>query len=123
MTTHVVRVTTTGSAGSASGTATTDLPVRGLVMAIKVDYHASAPATTTVNVDETSGMQRRLLQKAASNSDAVHYPVVQNHDPAGAAITGQYMPQYVNGVRLSVSVGNCNALTDAVVVTIDIMEG
>lgn len=123
MTTHVVRVTTTGSAGSASGSATTELPVRGLVMAIKVDYHASAPNTTTVNVDEASGMQRRLLQKAASNTDAVHYPVVQQHDTTGTAITGQYTPVYVNGVRLSVSVGSSNALTDAVVVTIDIMEG
>lgn len=117
MTTHVVRVTTTGSPGSASGTAATDLLLYGRVAAIKVDYHASAPATTTVTVDEDAGMQRRLLQKAASNNDAVHYPAVQLQDSTGSPVTA-YIPFYVDGTRLNVSVGNCNALTDAVVVTI-----
>lgn len=117
MTSHVVRVTTTGTAGSASGSAATDLPLHGRVTAIKVDYHASAPNTTTVNIDEDSGMQRRLLQKAASNADAVHYPAVQLQDASGGPVTA-YAPFYVDGTRLIVSAANSNALTDAVVVTI-----
>lgn len=123
MPTHVVSVNTTGSAGSATGTARTELAVRGLIMGIRLDYHASAPATTNVTITEDSGMQRTILTRSASATDAIFYPVVQQHDTSAAPIAGQYGQIYVNGAELIVSVTNSNALTPAIVVSIDVLEG
>lgn len=114
---YIVRVTTAGSAGSATGTADSE-PIYGSLSAIKVDYNASTPATTTVSIAEVGGLGRTVLSKAASATDATHYPVIQAQDTSGSNITGQYQPIRLTGERLRVTLALSNALTDAAVIYI-----
>lgn len=113
---EIVRVTTTGTAGSATGTADSN-PISGTLFAIKVDYHASAPGTTLVDVDELGGMARKLTDLAAGNTDLYFYPLLQGADNTGSAVAGAYTNVVIPGRRVRVTVTASNALTDAVVVT------
>lgn len=112
-----VPVTTTGTAGSATGTALSE-PINGDLVAVRVDYHASAPATTTVDLDEVGGAARKLLDKAASNTDAVHYPVVAASDNTGTPLTGIYTRLPLAGRKVQVTVAASDALAPAVTVTL-----
>lgn len=118
MATYRVAVTTTGAAGSATGSAQTiDLPLGSWLIGVRVDYHASAPATTDVTISETDGLGQTLLTLTDNNTDGVYYPVTEICDDEGTAITGSYNMYAVEG-PLTVAVAGCDALTDAVVVTI-----
>lgn len=119
--TQTVTVTTTGTAGSATGTATSE-PISGQLLAVKVDYHASAPGTTTVDVDEVGGMARKLVALAASNTDIVFHPALQATDNTGTPIAGAYVQPYIPGRRVTVTVALSDALTAAVVVTLMYQE-
>lgn len=116
-----VTVTTTGTAGSATGTGLSDT-INGMLMAAHINYHASAPATTTVDLDEVGGAGRKLLDKAASATDVVHYPRVLMQDNTGANLTGIYEPFALAGRKVQVSVAASDALTGAVVVTLIVEE-
>lgn len=116
MNNYQVPVTTTGSAGSASGTAR--LSIAGYIHAIRVNYHASAPATTTVDIDEDGGLGRKLMDLAASATDKIIYPVVQNTDNTGSAVAGEYTRYFVPNTPVTITVASSDALTDAVVLTI-----
>lgn len=121
MPSYTIRVTTTGSAGSAAGTGT--LPFKlamAAIDAIKVDYHASAPATTDVTITETEGLQQTVLTLTDNKDDGTYYPRHAIHDPTGAAISGAGLIT-VEG-QLQVAVAGCDPLTDAVVVTIRTLE-
>lgn len=114
-----VSVTTTGSAGSATGTAFSANSVFGAILAIRVDYHASAPATTDIDVVVESDENRpevTLYDKDNANTDVWVYPKVQSTDITGTAIDSQYQWVFSAGGRVKVTVGGCDALTDAVVV-------
>lgn len=111
-----VPVTTTGNNGSATGTAV--IQISGYIEAIRINYHASAPASTTVDIDENGGLGRKLMDLAASATDKVIYPVVQSTDNTGSAVTGNYSRYFVPNTPCTVTVAASNALTDAVVVTI-----
>lgn len=121
ITEYVVTVNTTGSAGAATGSGST-LPINGKVLAVKVDYHASAPATTKVDVDENGGMARKVLNKAASNTDATHYPRLQMQDTSGTPVAGIYEPIALAGRKLNIAVTASDQLTAAVVVTVMVEE-
>lgn len=121
MATHIIRVTTTGSAGSATGTADTATVVRGLIYAVYVDYHASAPGTTTVDLDEVGGMGQKIVDLAAGNTDRALYPRVTETNNAGTAGSGTTY-YLVDGQPLRVTVAASNALTDAVVVRVQVVE-
>lgn len=116
-TTEQIRVTATGSAGSATGTADSK-PLYGRLVSVTIDYHASAPNTTTVALAETGVPGRTLLSKSGSNTDVTHYPRVQMQDTSGSAITGVYEPFALNGSKVRVTVAASNAMTDVVVVTL-----
>lgn len=116
---YVVPVTTTGSAGSATGTA--KLNIVGYIESIKVTYH-SAPNTTTVDIDEASGMGRKLMDLAAGNTNVVIYPVVNNTNNAGAAVTGIYTRYFVPNTPVTITVAASNALAPAVTVTITAVD-
>lgn len=114
-----IAVTTTGSAGSASGTAYSTSPVFGEVYAVRVDWHASAPGTSDIDVTIESDDSRpavTLYDKDDANTDIWVYPQVQATDVAGAAITGVYQRLLSVGGRVKVVVGGCDALTNAVIV-------
>lgn len=115
-----VRVTTTGSAGSATGTATTP-PLYGILGFVKRDYNASAPATTDYTLTEAGGAQRTLQSISNTATDAVDYPAVQQ-TANGVAIAGAYTPYILTGTPLTVTLAQCDALTDAIVVTIQTLE-
>lgn len=63
-----VRLTSTGSAGSAVATAFQGLPP-GRLIALKVDYHASAPATTDLTIRRDSSSGTALFTNANSATD------------------------------------------------------
>jgi len=110
---EIVRVNTTGAAGSALGQA--DSPVlHGFLLDIFLDYHASAPAGTT---DVTISFKNRggnVLAVANAATDALFTPRVKPVDNANAAITNAHDRFPLNG-PLTVAVAQCDQLTDAVV--------
>lgn len=114
---YEVTVTTTGSDGSATGTGTSPT-INGAVHSIYVNYHASAPNTTTVDIDEVGGAARKLLDLGGANTDAGYYPRIQASGNTGSALDAQYDRLVLAGRPVTVSVGASNALTGAVVVTL-----
>lgn len=113
----IINITTTGSAGSASGT-TTSGRIRGWLYAINVDYHASAPATTDITITEANSIGRTLYSKANSVTDVTVYPYIQATDTTGTALSGVYQPIYIDWSGVTVALAQCDALTNAVVVTL-----
>lgn len=114
---YQVVVNTTGSAGSATGTADSN-PIMGELLAVYIDYAGTAPGTTTVTIDEIGGAGRRLLTKSASATDITHYPRAQMQDNTGANLTGVYERFALAGRKVRVSVAASNALSPAVTVTL-----
>jgi hypothetical protein len=113
-----IRVTTTGSPGSASGEYVTGLIVKGSIVAVMVKYHASAPATTDVVVTENEALiPHNIVSLIDNNTDTTVYPVAQNTNNAGSAVAGEYIP-YPVCHHLKVSVSESDALTDCVEVEV-----
>jgi hypothetical protein len=107
-----VNVTTTGSAGSATGSTDSEA-MQGFLLDVFLDFNASAAATT----DTTVAFENRggnLIVVSNTNTDGLYVPRVQAHDSAGAAISGVYELYALNG-KLTVSVAQGDALTDCVV--------
>lgn len=85
-----IRCTTAGSAGSATVTAYSEEVIQGIVTAVKVDYHASAPTTTTVVITEDGGMQQSILSiGAGAVKDIIRYPTAPAYTQANAAGVGR----------------------------------
>lgn len=118
---YPVTITTTGEDGSATGSGKTP-PVNGEIHAIHLNYHASAPNTTTVDVDEVGGAGRKILDKAGSNTNVSHYPRLLMQDTTGANLTGEYDRIAVAGRPLQISAAASNALAAAVVATVVVLE-
>jgi hypothetical protein len=116
-----VAVTTTGTTGSATGTGTTSA-YSGLLLGVKLDYHASAPNTTDVTLSEAGGGSRTLLTVSNNNTSGAYYPTVEAQDTAGAAVSGVRLPIALGGTALQVTVAQSNALTDAVVAWLLVVE-
>ena len=115
---HTVKVTTTGSAGSASGSAALSLPLCELV-AVHLDYHADAPATSDVTIKATGNPETvTLLTRSNSATDAWLYPTVNVHNNVGAAVTGAQAPPLIHAGVLTVDVAQADALTDCVTITV-----
>lgn len=118
---YTVAISTTGSAGSASGSAVLALPLCELV-ALHLDYHASAPATTDVTVTAIGNPASvTVMTRTSSATDGWFYPKVQKHDSSASAITGDYADPVVHS-NLLIEVGEANALTDCVTVTVYVRE-
>ena len=119
---HKIKVTTIGSPGSATGTGTSRRPVYGVLGAVQIDYHASAPgATTDVVIAEGTGQARTFLTRTNTATDGTFYPAATQHDGTGTALTS-YAPYILVGDYVTVTVTGCDALTDAVVVTLHTLE-
>lgn len=112
--TVTLAVTTTGSSGSATGTAVSPA-INGFLLDLYFDFHASAPATTDVTVSYTTPADGNIIVLTNTNTDVLHMPRKQASDNAGAAISGVYDCYPVDGT-LTVSVAGCDALTAAVTV-------
>lgn len=107
----VVKVTTTGSAGSASGNADSEV-INGWIENIFLDFHASAPGTTDTTIAyKTRG--GNILAVTNSATDALFHPRAKAVDNANAAITDSHDRFAVND-KVNVALAQCDALTDAV---------
>lgn len=112
-----VSVTTTGSAGAATGTGKSK-PINGEVFALYIDWNASAPGTSDIDVVIESDDDRPevvLYSKDNANADGWVYPVVQSTDTAGAAVAGQYQHLLAAG-PVKVTIDQCDALDPAATV-------
>ena len=115
---HEIAVSTTGSAGSAAGSTVRALPQSTLV-AIYFDFHASAPSTTDTIVSAPGNPAAlTILTLTNVNTDGWYYPRVQDHDNAGAAVTGSYSEPPIHGGNLDITLAQADALTNAVVATV-----
>lgn len=117
-------VDTTGADGSATGAANTTMPIAGKILKIRLDYHASAPATTDVTITERVGSANweTLHTETDSATDVTRYPRRAVEDNAENTVTYDgtneiYEPFVINGF-VRVAVAGSNALTAAVVATI-----
>ena len=109
--TELVSVTTSGSAGAATGNADS-AAMLGELLDVFLDYHASAPATTDVTItDKERG--DTVLTATSTATDARHHPRAKPVDNAGAAITNAHDKFFLSGA-LNVAVAQCDALTNAV---------
>lgn len=121
---ETVSVTTTGANGSATGAANTTNPIFGKVLKIRLNYHASAPATTDVTISEwAEGVSWETIHtETDSATDVTRYPrrAVENNAETTVTYDGTrpiYEPYVVCGY-VRVAVAGSNALTGAVVVDI-----
>ena len=110
--TVAIPVTTTGTAGSATGSAVSD-PINGWILDVYLDFHASAPATTDTTIAYTA-QGGNILVVTDSSTDARIAPRQKTVDNANAAITNSFDRFAVDGT-LTVSLAGCDALTNAVV--------
>lgn len=113
--TCILAITTTGSAGTATGSATSGI-LTGYIYDIYLDYDAAAPNTTDVTVAYATPGGGNILVKSNSATDTLYAPRKAACDNAASALTW-YEPYYVNGT-LTVSVAQCDAITAAVTATI-----
>ena len=115
MKSYTIPVTTTGTAGSATGTASTVVQA-GLLVGLVITYTGAA-ATADVTITEVvNGVTRTLLTKTNNNTAFTWRPLVLGQDNAGADVAAWYIPQMVFGGFLTVTVAQSNAATDNVVV-------
>ena len=91
-----------------------------MLEAVKVDFHASAPATTDVTIAEADGLGRTLLTLTNVNTDGTYYPRHPLHDTDG--VEGSGITPFVVEGRITVAVAGCNALDPAVTVTLMVIE-
>lgn len=108
---EVVVVTTTGSAGAASGNADSGV-IHGWIEDIYLDFHASTPATadTTISFKDRGG---NILLVTNSATDVLVAPRVKPVDNANTAITNAHA-RFVCNQKVNVAVAQGDALTGAV---------
>lgn len=117
--TLTVAVTTTGSAGSATGSGVTEA-VSGFLLDVHLDFDGDAPGTTDVTVKET-GAADNLVLSTDSVTDVRLAPRQSLVTRAAAAITNSHDRIPVTGT-ITVSVAQCDALDPAVTATIRVLE-
>jgi len=113
---YALTVTTTGVAGSATGSAVTSERIEGYLLDVYLNYHASAPATTDVTCKQTDRSDSFLVV-TDNLTDGRYTPRVQVCDAAGAAVAGVYDLYWINGT-ITVSLAQADALTGACVATV-----
>jgi len=114
---HIIKVSTTGSDASATGSLVTALPYSEL-LAVYMNFHADAPASTDTTLSSPGDpVSVTLLTVTNSATDAWFYPTHQLDDASASAITGAYIPAIIHGNLLTELAGS-DALTDALTMTI-----
>ena len=114
---HIIKVSTTGSDASATGSLVTALPYCEL-LGVYMNFHADAPASTDTTVSSPGDpVSVTLLTVTNSATDAWFYPTHQLDDASASAIPGAYIPAIIHGNLLTELAGS-DALTDALTMTI-----
>lgn len=94
--TEKIAVTTTGNNGAATGTGYSSHALNGELQAICVDWGATAPATSDIDIvveADDNHPQVTLYDKDDSSTDAWVYPVVQR--------TPRRAPRWMRSTRQS----------------------
>ena len=88
MTVHTqkISVTTVGANGSAAGSAKSERPLRGELLAVYHDY-TGEPNTTDVTIATVNAPVKTLLVITDSATDGWYYPRYIPHGPTGSALT------------------------------------
>lgn len=113
----VIRVTTTGSAGSATGSQKSELPFSGFIQGIAITTDALAPDTTDVTITENGGLGRTILAvtNLTHGTTTIYNPQFEIQNNAGVA-QDLYSSFYISSQSLLVTVGGSDAVTNAVIV-------
>lgn len=116
-TTVQLKATTVGGAGAAVGSARKGISPTKLV-GIQINYHGSAPGTTDIVLKNVlGGVESTLLTKANNATDIPLQALTNNPiDNTASAVADADVSPPVSG-ELLLEVDECDALTDAVVVT------
>lgn len=111
---YSVAVTTTGVAGSASGSGTITFQTAGYIEYVYLDFHASAPNTTDTTIAYAATPPGgNILVVGNSSTDALFWPRAKPVDNANSAITNAHT-RFVATGSITVSLAQCDALTGAV---------
>lgn len=106
---YKISVTTTGSAGAATGSGSSTRPVNGRLLAVYIDY-TSQPATADVTITSTDPTQT-LLTRSNSGTDGWFYPRVLLQDTAAANLTAVYDAPPIDAyVSVSVAQGDAGSV-------------
>lgn len=115
-------ITTTGSAGAATGSGTIIFEKAGYLEWVYYDFHASAPATTDVSTAfAATPPGGTIFTSTSSTTDVLQFPRGAAVNTAGTAITNSSVLIAVSG-SVTVSIAQCDALTDAVTVYVAVVE-
>jgi hypothetical protein len=123
-----LEVVTTGEAGSATGTATTDETIQGRIVRVDVVYHGSAPATTDLTLAEVSDLiATNIVSMTDNNSDTQLFPTVQVTDNGATGrtydSTEPVVDYYPVADELVATVSQSDALDPAVTLEIYYDDG
>lgn len=115
-----ITVTTTDSAGAATGSATPD-PDHGIsyLTDVKLTYN-SAPATTKVVISEVGGLGKTLLS-IIGNTDGIFPARTPTYSALDGALTGGFDLVQFSG-QLQVDVTLSDALDPAVTVELEYLD-
>ena len=117
--TVAIPVTTTGSAGSATGSGVSDA-LNGYIIDVYFDFHASTPATTDTTLAYTL-RGGNIVVVTDSATDVLVAPRQKYVDNANSAITNSNGRFAVDGT-LTVSLAQSDALTNAVIAYVRIED-
>ena len=119
-----ITVTTVGGDGVATGTGVSDVVIKGRVVRVDVNFHASAPAgTTDLTLTQTNEDQAASIVSLTNTvTDTTIYPTVQLTDNGGTGRTldgtRPLVDYYPVSDTLTATVSQSNALTDAAVLEV-----
>lgn len=111
-----LKVTTSGSAGSATGTATTSVPegLFGFLYSIVIKPNATGwAATTDITVTEVGGPARTLLTLTDKSNALASYPVRVAEVGATGTALPTYAPLALAGSQITVALAQANAQSPA----------
>lgn len=117
---HRYIIPTAVADASGDATQSTTTPVRGRVVAVKVDYSASSAGTTDLTLKDKDG--QTILTLTDTNTDGFHYPRTPVQDNAGANVTYDgtneiYEPYVVHStLDLTIAQNTENETVDVVVI-------
>lgn len=120
-----MKLTTTGSDGSATATGTTAIPggIQGFLYAIHVKpLVAGWAATTDITITEVGGPARTILTLTDKSSTAVTYPVRVAEVGSTGSATGGYAPLAFDAAQFTVTMAQANVDTDALEVWFYLMR-
>lgn len=114
--TRTIKVATTGSSGSATGTGATSIPKGAKLTKLYFDYNASTPATTDVTITALGDPADEVIHtRSNSTTDAWVYPSIAPQNSSGGAVTNGATEPVIHSGIMSVGLAQADALTDALI--------